>query len=431
MVPPVVAVTGSSGFIGSHVCKNLVEHGYTVRACVRDKHNTKKTAHLLAMNHPTAAGSTTTGVDVDDTSVDTPRQRGSLELHEADMMVPGVYDDIVEGCSVVFHVAGNFGTDPRWWKRLSPVEEALGVSPPNENSAADKVSYDQGVYDSYLIPTRQLLDSISKSTTVRRLIYTSSGCAERCIADEEKEDDYTVNGNAYGKGKVDCERLLYSFGEAHPNILCASSCPTEVLGPILAPHHDTVYQHRLGEMFAGKYNLPGSWNTADVRDIAETQRRMAESTTLVNGSRFYNGSDKNLPSQDLLAMLRELFPSHADHIHSGENESESDSSDDGSSVGSQQSSCCSSNASSYGVSQWAEHRTTVWSDPTDTLGLQRRPVAETVKDTIDALMEWNCINRSVTTAELKDYYNVAEMDGCEQEKAYLLAELRKRGEGRL
>ena len=31
-----VAVTGASGYIGSHVVKNLVRAGYTVRACVRD-----------------------------------------------------------------------------------------------------------------------------------------------------------------------------------------------------------------------------------------------------------------------------------------------------------------------------------------------------------------------------------------------------------
>ena len=45
-----VAVTGSAGYIGAHIVKNLVEHGYTVRACVRDAANLANTAHLNAMN---------------------------------------------------------------------------------------------------------------------------------------------------------------------------------------------------------------------------------------------------------------------------------------------------------------------------------------------------------------------------------------------
>jgi Nucleoside-diphosphate-sugar epimerases len=34
-----VVVTGSGGFIGSHIVLNLVKRGYQVRACVRDASN--------------------------------------------------------------------------------------------------------------------------------------------------------------------------------------------------------------------------------------------------------------------------------------------------------------------------------------------------------------------------------------------------------
>ena len=46
-----VAVTGSAGYIGSHIVLNLVKHGYRVRACVRDTSNLANTTHLTAMNH--------------------------------------------------------------------------------------------------------------------------------------------------------------------------------------------------------------------------------------------------------------------------------------------------------------------------------------------------------------------------------------------
>ena len=68
--------------IGSHVVKNLVEHGYTVRACVRDKTRADKTAHLQAM-----AGA------------------GTVEIVEADMLAAGSYDGPFAGCIAVFHVA--------------------------------------------------------------------------------------------------------------------------------------------------------------------------------------------------------------------------------------------------------------------------------------------------------------------------------------
>ena len=43
-----VAVTGASGFIGSHVVRELLSRGYKVRAVLRDPSNKDKTAHLVA-----------------------------------------------------------------------------------------------------------------------------------------------------------------------------------------------------------------------------------------------------------------------------------------------------------------------------------------------------------------------------------------------
>lgn len=44
--PLTIAVTGASGFIGSHVVDALLARGHTVRATVRDTADTAKTAHL-------------------------------------------------------------------------------------------------------------------------------------------------------------------------------------------------------------------------------------------------------------------------------------------------------------------------------------------------------------------------------------------------
>nr|POF10577.1 bifunctional dihydroflavonol 4-reductase/flavanone 4-reductase [Quercus suber] len=45
----VVCVTGASGYIASWLVKLLLQHGYTVKATVRDPNDPKKTEHLLAL----------------------------------------------------------------------------------------------------------------------------------------------------------------------------------------------------------------------------------------------------------------------------------------------------------------------------------------------------------------------------------------------
>ena len=70
---------------------------------------------------------------------------------------------------------------------------------------------------------------------------------------------WTAEDNAYGKGKTDCERLIYEWGPAH-GVECISSCPSVVMGPLLSPAHDMTWQHRVGEMFAGKYATDWMWN---------------------------------------------------------------------------------------------------------------------------------------------------------------------------
>ena len=125
-----VAVTGSAGYIGSHLVLDLVREGYQVRACVRDATNLANTAHLAAMNR--------TGP-------------GTVTLHSCNMTIPGVYDDVFAGCSAVFHAAAEMGN-------------LQGSTP-------------QKVYDGGLVATEMVIDSIKKAGSVKRLVYTSSFAA--------------------------------------------------------------------------------------------------------------------------------------------------------------------------------------------------------------------------------------------------------------
>jgi len=75
---------------------------------------------------------------------------------------------------------------------------------------------------------------------------------------------------------------------------------------------------------------------------------------------------------------------------------------------------------------WKRGRTSTWRDPEKELGLCRHAVTETIKDTIISLQNLGVIDRHISSLELGNYYNVAEMDGCDNEMEYILTELKRR-----
>ena len=298
-----VAVTGASGYIGSHVVKNFVEHGYAVHACLRDTSREDKTSYLL---------------DIDR------RGPGSVALFSCDLFKAGEgdYDDAFAGCSAVFHVAADIGTDAAHYGRPSAEKMYLGL------------------VDS----TLAILESCRKAGTVKRVVYTSSAAAVFGPGDPDRaadhiynEDDWsggsydtleerhagqdgvtqwTVQGRAYAKGKVDAEIAGYRFGE-ETGIDVISVCPVHVLGPLLGVPHDTVWQHRVGQMLNGESEVERrghfTWNIIDVRDIAETQRLSAERDVAVNGTRYLmSATDESgePPALKVMGTLEQLFPNH-------------------------------------------------------------------------------------------------------------------------
>ncbi len=285
-----VAVTGASGFVGSHVVTALVKRGYAVRACVTDPSDPNKTRHLEALNALPAPG--------------------RVELFRANLLEEGSYDEAFDGCAGILHV----GT-------------AMGYGGKNDS---------RQVYDGAVEGTRNVLRSIAKAGTIRRLVYTSSFAAighpappgyrftEDDWASDNREGDKNwdpdrideIGENAYAMAKVETEHLVAQTAESHGRFDAISVCPVVVLGPLLSPAHDLVFswQWFLGRMLRGKpckRSWQALWNIVDVRDVGEAHARILETPACQNGSRYQmTASDESgeLDVFQLQAHLQKLFP---------------------------------------------------------------------------------------------------------------------------
>ncbi|MFT6904143.1 MAG: nucleoside-diphosphate-sugar epimerase [Oleiphilaceae bacterium] len=232
-----VMVTGANGYVASWLVKYLLEDGFTVHATVRDKTNEKKIGHLLKLEqeHP-----------------------GKLKFFNADLITDGAFDEPIKGCGLVFHTASPFVVrglkDPQ--KEL--IEPAL-----------------QG--------TRNVLNTVSKTETVKRVVLTSSVVAIYSDAIETldqpngkfSEADWnttsSIDHQPYNYSKTLAEKEAWKIMEAQDRWDMVTINPGLVLGPSLSNGSaseslSTMLEIMNGTMRTGAPNL--RFPIVDVRDVA-------------------------------------------------------------------------------------------------------------------------------------------------------------------
>lgn len=296
-----VAVTGVSGFTGAHMVRELVVHGYTVRACLRNKGSWR-------------------GVDACAYLETLPR----VEIVDGcDLFVPGSYDAAFKGCVGVFHVAAVLGNSA-----------TVDAQPTGSGNVSDDV------YKGGVAGTQNIIDAINASGSVRRLVYTSSmaavqGPAPRAMASSPRaydERDWASDGvpekawthprNSYARSKVDTERLINAAAAASGGAWdCITMNPAMICGPLMFKAQNGQWIEQIGRLAAG---LPPSWpskydmmyNIIDVRDLVGAHRLAAEKdidhTATLGGNRYVmhgsGGRSALRMSVDLTAILRDTFP---------------------------------------------------------------------------------------------------------------------------
>ncbi len=233
-----VLVTGASGFIASHIISQLLQKQYQVRGTLRSLRKEKELAHLRSL----------------------PGADERLELVAADLLTDGAFDEAAAGCDAVLHTASPY---------------VLEASDPQKD-----------LVDPAVKGTRNVLSACKKSSSVRRVVVTSSMAA---ITDEPESDhvlteaDWNVKSslerNAYYYSKTLAERAAWEFAEKEsPNFRMVVINPFMVIGPSLSPAINTSNQlfiDLLRGTYPGIMNL--TWGFVDVRDVADAHLRAMES----------------------------------------------------------------------------------------------------------------------------------------------------------
>ena len=228
-----VLVTGGSGFIALHCIDQLLEKGFMVRTTIRSE--SRKEEIYKAMDKY-------------------PNLDQNLDFHICDLLEDNGWDEAVDGCDYVLHVASPFILEV-------PSDEDVLIRP-----AVDG--------------TLRVLNACSKAN-VKKVVLTSSVAAVAYGHGKEKtfdESDWSNTGDdsgitPYAKSKTLAEKAAWEFVdklEAHNKFDFTVINPVGVFGPMLTSDMGTS-NSLVSKLINGE--LPACPAThmgyVDVRDVAK------------------------------------------------------------------------------------------------------------------------------------------------------------------
>jgi nucleoside-diphosphate-sugar epimerase len=227
-----VAVTGATGYVASHVVRELLGRGLTVHATARDPADDRKVGHLarLASQLP-----------------------GELRLFRADLFDPAGLAAAFDGCGVVVHTASPFVVE--------------GLTDP-----------DRQLVQPALEGTRNVLDALPAS--VERVVLTSSiaalmgdsrDVAGRVLDEASWNTTSSLRHRPYYYSKTVAERLAWERAGRQGRWRLVTINPGFVMGPSLTARGDSTSVDFLLKLIDGRLRV-GVWDEfyawVDVREVA-------------------------------------------------------------------------------------------------------------------------------------------------------------------
>ena len=241
-----VLVTGGSGFLAGWCIIDLLQRGYRVRTTVRDP-SRERDVH--------AAVESQVG------------QGPHLTVHQADLMSDDHWDNIIEGCDYVLHVASPF--------------------PPKQPKNPDDL----------ILPAREGTLRVLRTALdrdVKRIVVTSSIAAIRLAKGAQAkvldEDDWTDPDDPsltpYVRSKTIAELAAWDLvNQRGEQDRLTTINPGAIIGPVL--HDDVSYSlQAIQRLLDGGPGVPRlGFSFVDVRDVADLEIR-AMTAPEAAGQRF-------------------------------------------------------------------------------------------------------------------------------------------------
>jgi nucleoside-diphosphate-sugar epimerase len=267
-----VMITGATGYVAGWIVKKLLDEGFTVHAAVRNPENKETVKHLDALAE---------------------KAPGKIIYFKSDLLKEGSYDEAMKGCELVFHTASPFTSkfsDPQ--KDL--VEPALNG-------------------------TKNVLASVNRTVSVRRVVLTSS-CAA-IIGDSKDVLDYpgkiateeqwnissSLDHQPYSYSKTVAEKAAWEICKCQDRWDLVVINPSFVIGPGIKPDatSDSFHFFRILGDGTMKMGIPDfQIGAVDVRDVAEAHFK-AGYTPEAHGR--YITSAENTDFLKISSYLREKF----------------------------------------------------------------------------------------------------------------------------
>lgn len=271
-----VLVTGGTGYLASWIIKQLLDDGKTVHTTVRDLSNKQKYEHFTNIAES---------------------GRGELRFFEADLLNKDSFLKAMEGCELVIHTASPF--------KISGLKNAQ-----------------KELVEPALEGTRNVLESVNTTESVKRVVLTSSVAAiygdaidiETTRKGFFTEDDWnfssSVQHQPYPYSKTVAEKLAWEMASQQNRWDLLTINPGFIMGPSLSKRTDSTSIEIIQQVASGKFKsgVPaGKMAFVDVRDAAKAHI-LAGFTPTASGRHICVSEHKTF--LDLANVIRDKYPAY-------------------------------------------------------------------------------------------------------------------------